>query len=638
MKHFIIKNSAKEMFLLKKRIFAVSIIIGVLTLALLLRLFTLQAVQHKYYTTLSKLNSLDLTPLEPRRGLIYDRNGILLAKNVPTFSLMVTPSQTKNLSQTIKEIKKIIPLKNNELQQFYKQLHQYRRFEQIPLKLKLTEEDVSKFAVNSFRFPGVSVQAKLIRQYPQGTTFAHVVGYVGRINEQELVKVNLTNYAATNFIGKVGIEKYYEPLLHGTVGYQKVESDANGQVIRAIDTTQPIQGSDIYLTINSNLQAIAEKALANHNGSIVAIQPTTGEILAMASHPNYDPNLFVNGITTKEFKILQNDKNHPLYNRFLRGLYPSGSTIKPFIALEGLNSGVITAKTKIYDPGWYQIPNTQHIFHDWEWKKGGHGWVNLSKAIIESCDTYFWNLAHLLGINSIDDILHQFNFGEQTGIDMGEELAGNIPTPEWKASVRGESWYEGDTINAGIGQGYIQVTPLQLATATAILANRGMHLKPHLLHATVSPAGQKTYIQPIEDAPVILNNPHYWETVIEAMSKVVKGPTGFRFGSNPPYTVAAKTGTAQLVSLQYAEFNKISEIPQNLRNNSVFIAFAPIHHPKIALAVVIENSKDAPIIARKILDYYLLAMHANPNKEKIADKDTQELPTTLLGTSQKDDS
>lgn len=624
------------MFLLKKRIFAVSIIIGVLTLALLLRLFTLQAIQHKYYTTLSKLNSLDLTPLEPRRGLIYDRNGILLAKNVPTFSLMVTPSQTKNLSQTIKEVKKIIPLKNNELQQFYKQLHQYRRFEQIPLKLKLTEEDVSKFAVNSFRFPGVSVQAKLIRQYPQGTTFAHVVGYVGRINEQELIKVNLTNYAATNFIGKVGIEKYYEPLLHGTVGYQKVESDANGQVIRVIDTTQPIQGSDIYLTINSNLQAIAEKALANHNGSIVAIQPTTGEILAMASHPNYDPNLFVNGITAKEFKILQNDKNHPLYNRFLRGLYPSGSTIKPFIALEGLNSGVITAKTKIYDPGWYQIPNTQHIFHDW--KRGGHGWVNLSKAIIESCDTYFWNLAHLLGINNIDDILHQFNFGEQTGIDMGEELAGNIPNPEWKASVRGESWYEGDTINAGIGQGYIQVTPLQLATATAILANRGMHLKPHLLYATVSPAGQKTYIQSIEDAPVILNNPHYWETIIEAMSKVVKGPTGFRFGINPQYTVAAKTGTAQLVSLQYAEFNKISEIPQNLRNNSVFIAFAPIHHPKIALAVVIENSKDAPIIARKILDYYLLAMHANPNKEKIADKDTQELPTTLLGISQKDDS
>ncbi|MGD9152102.1 MAG: penicillin-binding protein 2 [Gammaproteobacteria bacterium] len=611
MKHFFIKNSTKEMLLLKRRIIVISIAITILTLILAGRLFALQIIQHKYYTTLSKLNSIDLNPIEPRRGIIYDRNGIILAKNIPTFSLMVTPSKTQNLNQTITELNKIIPLSKNDLEQFHKQFKQHRRFEQILLKLKLTEEEAAKFAVNSFRFPGFSVQTKLIRQYPLGETFAHVIGYVGRINTRDLNTIDTANYAATNFIGKVGIEKYYEPQLHGLVGYQKIETDANGKTIRTINTTPPTPGNNLYLTIDSRLQQVAAKALTKHNGAVVAIQPSTGEILAIASNPSYDPNTFINGISYHDFQQLQHDKNHPLYNRPLRGLYPPGSTIKPFIAIEGLKTNTITAAQKIFDPGWYQIPNTTHIFHDW--RRTGHGWVNLSKAIIESCDTYFWKLANALGIRQIDEILNQFNFGTQTGIDMQEELPGNVPSPEWKLKYNGQAWFKGDTANAGIGQGYIEVTPLQLATATAILANRGMHLKPHLLYATQSPDGTITKTQPTEEPPVILNNPKNWETVINAMSKVITGATGYRFGHKPPYTVAAKTGTAQLVSLQYAEFNNISEIPKNLRDNSVFITFAPTNHPKIALAIVSENSTDAPRIAREILDYYLLALHGKPN-------------------------
>jgi len=599
------------MLLLKRRILAISIIMAILTLILAVRLFTLQVTQHKYYTTLSKLNSIDLNPTEPRRGIIYDRNGVILAKNIPTFSLMVTPNKAQNLDKTITELNKIIPLSKNDLEQFHKQFKQHRRFEQIPLKLKLTEEEVAKFAVNNFRFPGFSVQTKLIRQYPLDKTFAHVIGYVGRINIQDLKSINATNYAATNFIGKVGIEKYYEPQLHGSVGYTKIETDANGKTIRTISITPPTPGNNLYLTIDSKLQNVAATALAKHNGAVVAIRPETGEILAMASNPSYDPNTFVNGITHHDFQQLQHNKNHPLYNRPLRGLYPPGSTIKPFIAIEGLKTNTITASQRIFDPGWYQIPNTAHIFHDW--KKSGHGWVNLSKAIIESCDTYFWKLANELGIRQIDEILNQFNFGEQTGIDMQEELTGNVPSPAWKLRYNGHAWFKGDTTNAGIGQGYIEVTPLQLATATAILANRGMHLKPHLLYAIQSPNDKIFNIQPTEEPPVILNNPQNWTTVIHAMSKVISGMTGFRFGSRPPYTVAAKTGTAQLVNLQYATFNNINEIPKNLRDNSVFITFAPVSHPKIALAIVSENSTDAPLVARKILDYYLLKMHGKPN-------------------------
>lgn len=610
MRHSFIKNSIREMLLLKRRILVISIIITILTLILAGRLFTLQVIQHKHYTTLSKQNAIDLNPIEPRRGNIYDRNGIILAKNIPAFSLMVTPSKTQNLNQTITELNKIIPLSKNDLEQFHKQLKQHRRFEQILLKLKLTEEEAAKFAVNSFRFPGFSIQAKLIRQYPLGETFAHVIGYVGRINALDLNTIDTANYAATNFIGKVGIEKYYEPQLHGFAGYQKIETDANGKTIRTINTTPPTPGNNLYLTIDSRLQQVAAKALAKHNGAVVAIQPDTGEILAMASNPCYDPNTFINGISYHDFQQLQHDKNHPLYNRPLRGLYPPGSTIKPFIAIEGLKTNTITAAQKIFDPGWYQIPNTTHIFHDW--KKTGHGWVNLSKAIIESCDTYFWKLANSLGIRQINEILNQFDFGTQTGIDMQEELSGNIPDPEWKLRYNGQAWFKGDTANAGIGQGYIEVTPLQLATATAILANRGMHLKPHLLYEIQSPDGNITKTQPTEEPPVILNNPKNWEIVIHAMSKVITGATGFRFGPKPSYTVAAKTGTAQLVSLQYAEFNKVSEIPKNLRDNSVFITFAPVNNPKIALAVVSENSADSPRIARKILDYYLLNLHGDP--------------------------
>jgi len=605
--HFTIKNHTREIHLLKNRIFIATIILVLLTLFLLSRLVYLQIFQHKYYTTLSNNNKIDLIPIPPRRGLIFDRNGTLLAKNVPVFSLIVIPSQVKNIQATIDQIKKIIPLSNNDIDQFHKQYKQHRRFEQIPLKIKLSEEDVARFEVNRYRFPGVSVKTQLSRIYPFGKIFAHVIGYVGRINTRELSKIDPANYAATNFIGKIGIEKFYEQTLHGKVGYEKIEIDANGQIIRTISSIPSIRGDNIYLSIDSKLQMAAEKALDHHRGSIVAIQPSTGQILALVSHPSYDPNVFVTGITHKDFNKLQNNKNHPLYNRALRGLYAPGSTIKPFIAIGGLASGVTTPSFKIFDPGWFQLKNTKHIFHDW--KRSGHGWVDLHDSIIQSCDTYFYDLAHKLGIRRLDDILDQFGFGKPTHIDMPEELSGNIPSPEWKFKIIGYPWYSGDTVNAGIGQGFMQVTPLQLSASTTLLANHGLHFQPHLLYGIQNHDSNMIPEQPIVESPLTLDDTNNWNIVINAMSKVITGSTGFRFGSKPPYTVAAKTGTAQVVSLQETQLN---DIPEQLRDNSLFIAFAPIKNPKIALAVVIEHSPEAPVVARKVLDYYLLRHHSSP--------------------------
>lgn len=596
----------KEAHLFRRRLLIAIIVIGLCSFLLVGRLFYLQVFQYKHYTTLSINNEIDLSPLPPRRGLIFDRDRLLLAENIPVFDLDVTPNKAGNIGQTIDEINKIIPLTDTDIELFKKQLGQHRRFDQVPLKLKLTPEEVAKFAVNSYQFPGVAVNAELIREYPLYNAYAHVLGYVGRINEQDLAAVNPTNYAGTNFIGKVGIEKYYEPVLHGTAGYERTETNAAGQMFRKISTSPPTPGTDIYLTIDTPLQIAAEQALQNDRGAVVAIQPSTGQILALVSQPNYDPNLFVNGISAKEFQTLQNDPGFPLYNRALRGLFAPGSVVKPLIALAGLDSRVTTPSFQLYDPGWYKVPGTKHIFHDW--KLDGHGWVNLSDAIIVSCDTYFFDLSHKLGIERIDNILQQFGFGKLTGIDMGEELPGNLPTPQWKLQNRGSAWYSGDTVQVGIGQGFLQITPLQLADATATLANHGKRYLPRLLYEERLPNGEILKQPSTEEDPVILQNPNDWNIVINAMTKVIPEGTGFRFGSTP-YTVAAKTGTAQLFSVKHDDNNPDKVVPVRLRNNSTFIAFAPVDHPKIAIAVVDQNNITAPIIARKVLDEYLLKEH-----------------------------
>jgi len=515
------------------------------------------------------------------------------------------------MPQLLSQITKIIPLTDIEIAQFQKQLKQHRRFDEIPIKLRLSEDEVAKFSENQYRFPGVIIKARLMRHYPYGSKLTHVLGYVGRINTQELNQIDLTNYSASNYIGKLGIEKYYEDELHGTVGYEQAENDASGQPVRVMSHSKPIPGENLYLTIDLKLQLAAEEALQGHRGAIVVIQPRTGQVLAMVSEPDYDPNVFVTGISSQDFKTLQDATDKPLYNRALRGQYPFASTIKPFIALQALNTGTISPSEKIYDPGWFQLKNSEHIFHDF--KRHGHGNVDLLRAIMVSCDTYFYTLAYELGIQRIDDILSQFGFGQQTGIDLEDELPGVVSSPAWKRRVKGQSWYQGDTINSGIGQGYMQTTPLQLATAVSTIANHGQRIIPYLLYGEHIPGKSWNPQPPNLQNKVELKDPHYWEIVIQGMQHVVESEEGTayrRFGSPASYTAAGKTGTAQV----YSKIERHSEdghdpqenLPENLRDHSLFIAFAPVNNPQIAIAVIVENSREAVSIARKILDYYLV--------------------------------
>jgi penicillin-binding protein 2 len=470
-KRIAIKDHIQEIQLINRRCITSFIIMLALIFILICRLGYLQLAKKDLYTTLSQNNWLDLIPLEPTRGLIYDRNGIMLAENVPVFSLDVVPDKITNVPKLLADIAKIVPLSDTDIAQFQKQLKQHRRFDEVTLKLSLSEVEVAHFAENQYRFPGVAVKAHLIRNYPYTTTFSHALGYVGRISLDELNDIDPANYSATNYIGKLGIEKFYEDELHGTVGYQQAETDASGAAVRVIKQTNPIPGKNLYLTIDSKLQIIAEQALAGHRGAVVAIQPATGEILALVSEPSYDPNLFIEGINANDYKALHDSPNRPLYNRALRGLYPPASTVKPLMAIAALSFGVINPEFSLYDPGWYQINGVGHVFHDW--KRHGHGTVNLRRAIVSSCDTYFFNLAHHMGIQHMDDMLTRFGYGDFTGIDVEEELPGVVASPEWKKRNKGMAWYPGDTLITGIGQGYMLVTPLQLANAVATIANRG---------------------------------------------------------------------------------------------------------------------------------------------------------------------
>ncbi|MHB1946780.1 MAG: penicillin-binding protein 2 [Gammaproteobacteria bacterium] len=629
-----IKNHQEEIHLVTHRAIAALVLMCILIILLILRLAYLQMSKHDLYTTLSQKNWLDLVPLEPTRGLIFDRNGVLLAENTPVFSLDVIPDKIDSMTQTLSQVSKIVPLTDTEIAQFQKQLKQHRRFDEIPLKMRLTEEEVAKFSENQYRFPGVIIKARLIRHYPMGTSFIHVLGYVGRINTQDLNEIDATNYSASNYIGKLGIEKYYEDELHGTVGYEQAENDASGEPVRVLNRIKPIPGENLYLTIDSKLQLAVEEALGGHRGAVVVIQPSTGQVLAMVSQPTYDPNIFVSGISSQDFKALQQSPDRPLYNRALRGLYPPASTVKPYMALEGLDSEVTDTEYSIYDPGIYQLKTSSQIFHDW--KRHGHGVVNLPKAIMVSCDVYFFDLAFKMGIQRIDEILHKFGYGQLTGIDLDEELAGNVASPTWKKKVKGINWYPGDTLNSGIGQGYMQVTPLQLASAIATLANRGQRYTPHLLLSEQEPGKAAVPSQPTRVSKIELNDDKYWNIVINAMQNVIQSPegTGYRrFGHDAPYTVAAKTGTAQVFTKKHydmtVEHDNQDLLPERLRDNSLFVAFAPVDHPRIAIAVVVENSLLAASIARKILDYYLIGPQAlkPPTPVTTADPKKDETPS-----------
>lgn len=600
-----LKNHHREIQLTANRMMIALIVIFLLIFSLAARLYFLQVYKHDVYITLSTKNWLDLVPVEPTRGLIYDRNGVLLAENIPVFSLDVFPYQVNNFSKTLTALSKIVALSENDISQFKRQLKQHRRFDEIPLKLRLTEAEVARFAENAHRFPGVMIKARLMRHYPYGESFSHVIGYVGRINTQELNEIDQINYSASHYLGKTGIEKYYEKALHGSVGYQEVENDASGKPIRVLKEIKGTPGKNLYLSLDAGLQFAAERALVS-KGAVVVIQPETGQLLAMVSKPGYDPNLFVTGINQKDYLALQQSPDRPLYDRALRGLYPLASTIKPYLALQALDAGIITPEFTIVDQGTFQLHNDSHVFHDLT--RHGHGKVNLNKAIYSSCNIYFYDLATKMGIRLMDNVLEQFGFGATTGIDLVGESPGILASPEWKLKAKGTHWYAGDTILTGIGQGYMQATPLQLATATATLANHGKRFRPYLLLGEQLASDHYQALAPVELPPIVLNDNRYWQTIIQSMQNVIseRQGTGYHFGTNLNYSIAAKTGTAQASKRRNPEIHDNQDnLPEKLRDHHLFIAFAPVEKPKIAIAIITENSNTAIQAAREIFDYYL---------------------------------
>lgn len=585
-----------------------------LTLLLVARMFYLQIVQFDRYATMSDNNRVLLQPIPPNRGLIYDRNGQLLADNVASHSVNLTLEHIEDLDQTIASLGEIIGVSEQDVARFHKRRKQYRRpFQSIPLRYKLTEKEIARIAVNSHDLAGVSVEAQLVRHYPLLASTAHLLGYVGRINEKEIKIIDQAEYAGTNSIGKIGIEKFYESDLHGDVGYRRVETNARGHVLRVLERSAPLPGNDIQLYLDSQLQQVAEQALGDRRGAVVAIDTESGGILALVSKPSFDPNLFVTGIDTRTYAALRDSPDLPLFNRALRGQYPPGSTLKPFVALAGLELGYTDWQHTLYDPGWYQLTKDGRYYRDW--KKRGHGRVDLQTAIVQSCDTYFYQMAHHMDVDKVHDFLSQFGFGQNTGLDMAEALKGILPSSDWKRNALGESWYTGDSLNASIGQGYVLATPLQLATATAVLANRGKWLQPKLIKQRVVNSNQAV---PEDDAgpqksfeTVQLNDQVNWEKMIEAMELVVHGERGTakKIGRDVSYRIAGKTGTAQVIGIKQDEEYDEEKIAERNRDHGLFIAFAPVTEPKIAIAVIVENgggSSSAIPVARKVLDAYLL--------------------------------
>jgi penicillin-binding protein 2 len=606
-----IRDRIHETRLFNRRVVvAVAAVLSLMALVIV-RLAYLQIVYHEHYATLSQNNRITLAALPPGRGLIYDRNGVVLAQNLPAYSLEIVPEQVPDLDATLVALQEIVALTDADIERFRKALAQKRSAKGVPLRFRLSEEEVARFAVNRPRFPGVDVAAGLSRHYPLGALGVHAIGYVGRISEEELDDLDTSNYSGTSDIGKTGVEKSYEEILHGRVGFEQVETNAQGRRLRVLKTTPPQAGQNLHLNLDARLQAVAEQALGQNRGAVVALDPRDGSVLALASMPGYDPNPFVNGIDSKSYDALHNSPDHPLYNRALRGAYPPGSTIKPFVGLGGLEMKQISLDQNIFCPGFYTLKGRAHQYRDW--KHGGHGTVSLDKAIVESCDVYFYTLAHALGIDRLHDFLTRFGLGVKTGIDVTGELEGLIPSPEWKRRVHNQPWYPGETLIAGIGQGYTLVTPLQLAVATATLANRGKRWLPALVKTSedsVSHALTPLAGDPLEQVPIV--NPAHWQSVIDAMVRVVHSERGTarKIGLDARYTIAGKTGTAQVFGVKQDEKYVQEKVAERLRDHALFIAFAPADDPRIAVAVIVENgshgSTAAAPVARQVMDRYFL--------------------------------
>jgi len=605
------KDHFRETHLFQQRLLISAIITIILIAIIVTRLVFLQVLDHEHYTTLSEKNRLNILPIAPIRGLIYDRNGVLLAQNLPSFTLQIVPEHTKDLEKTLNETRKLIAISDDEIKQFKSLLRKKRRFEGIPLRLRLNDVERAKIAVNQDRLPGVEIAAHLTRDYPQGKLASHAIGYVGRINEQELRRLNAPRYSATRYIGKVGVERSYEDILHGEVGSVRIETNSQGRVMNSEAELDPQPGKDLYMTIDIKVQAIAEKALGDNNGAVVAIDPRNGEVIAFVSMPTFDPNIFVNGVDSKTYRKLSTSKDRPLFNRALQGQYPPGSTLKPFIALAGLEAGLVSQDESLKCPGYYTLKNDDRKYRDW--KKEGHGETDLTKALVESCDVYFYDLALALKIDRMESYLARFGMGQRTGIDIRGEATGLLPSKTWKQKTHRLPWFPGETLITGIGQGFTLTTPLQLANITAILGNKGNRYQPHIIHAIGEPGVEEITLQkPHHIGVVEKNKPDNWAIVISAMKKVVHGLRGTarRINHDLDYKIAGKTGTAQVFGIKEDEEYDEDKIAKKLRDHALFISFAPADEPRIAVAVIVENGGSggavAAPIARKVLDAYLL--------------------------------
>lgn len=608
-----LKNYQHEQYYFRVRLGFAALAVFALFALLAFRFSYLQLKQYNHYQTLAENNRISLVPIIPNRGLILDRNGAVLAHNFFAYTLEITPAKVKNLEQTIAEIAKLVEISSLDRKRFKKFREQSHSFESIPIRTHLNELEAAKFAVNHYRFPGVEIKSRLFRHYPLGKTASHMIGYIGRINDKDLENLeksgDLSNYKGSDHIGKSGLEQYYEKYLHGTTGFQQVEIDADGHAVRVLSSNAPIPGDNIILSADIKMQEIAEKAFGDRRGAMVAINPKTGEVLTYVSQPTFDPNLFVDGIDSENWKALNESLDKPLINRPLRGVYPPGSTFKPFVALAGLEAGKRLPPYSIQDPGFFTLPGNRHRYRDW--KPSGHGSVDMQKAITVSCDTFFYGLAQELGIDNLTNFVRHFGFGKRSEFDIKGEIEGLLPTPDWKKRRFKQPWYPGETVIVGIGQGYTLVTPLQLAQATAILANQGVAMRPHLVTEIQNELSGKSQMVPHKILDRVQLNPDNVEIVKRGMVDVtLPGGTAASVGANAGYSIAAKTGTAQVIGIKQNEKYNESAINERHRDHALFIAYAPADDPTIALAVIVENGghggSAAGPIARKVMDYYLL--------------------------------
>ena len=621
-----IRNKSAEANLFARRTFITFIGVIAMVLILFSNIYNLEINSFDKYQTRSNSNRIKLLPVAPNRGLIFDRNGVILADNKAIYSLEIIPEDVEDIKKTVTDVSILLGISADRQNKFFTRIRGNRRFKPIELKSRLSDQQVALFSVNQHKFPGVFIDARLKRYYPFGELTTHNIGYVARINQRDLQKLarddKSENYAATREIGKLGIEKYYENILHGEIGHQKVEINNQGRVIRTLEFTPPTPGKDLTLNLDIELQMVAKRALSGKRGAIVVLDPRDGGVLAMYSNPSYDGNLFVHGISSKNYKKLLSSKDLPLINRSIQG-YPPASTVKPIYALLGLEEGIITPESKIHDPGFYKLKGIKRKFRDW-WP-AGHGWVNLTKAIEKSCNIYFYDLSFKLGITKMSNMLAKFGFGEDTGIDIHEESRTILPSVAWKRARYNESWYTGETLMVGIGQSFLTATPLQLAQATSILVNKGRIKVPHLLKETSqteliavdTPDKFKKKItreqMPIDEKPpIILKNEKYWDFVLDAMHKTAQKyrATAYTPFKGSKYDVAGKTGSAQVVSIKQNEKYDATKTKENQRDNAMFISFAPYEKPEIVVVVAIENvakgggGSNAGPVARQIMDQY----------------------------------